>query len=149
MASLEKIATARLFGRVNTRQSKQFLQEEVMRKTPMFALVVGALGLLMTASAFAAEEKKEPTGQELAFNNTKGNCLACHQIPGDPKAVTIATIGPPLVAMKARFPDKAKLRAQIYDATAANPYTSMPPFGKHKALTDKEIDLITDYIYGL
>lgn len=120
-----------------------------MRKTRMAALSAGALGLLLATSLFAQEAKKEPTGQDLAFNNRMGNCLACHLVPNDPKAVTIATIAPPLIAMKARFPDKAKLRAQIYDATVANPNTSMPPFGKHKILTDKEIDLITDYIYGM
>lgn len=120
-----------------------------MRTIRMAALSVGVAGLMLATGVFAQEAKKEPTGQDLAFNNRMGNCLACHMIPGDPKAVTSATIAPPLIAMKARFPDKAKLRAQIYDATVANPHTSMPPFGKHKALTDKEVDLITDYIYGL
>ncbi len=28
-----------------------------------------------------------------------------------------------------------------------NPQTVMPPFGKHKVLTEDEIDLIVDYIY--
>jgi sulfur-oxidizing protein SoxX len=51
--------------------------------------------------------------------------------------------------MAARFPDKAKLRAQIWDATVANPQTSMIPFGKHKVLTEQEIDKVTDYIYSL
>jgi sulfur-oxidizing protein SoxX len=51
--------------------------------------------------------------------------------------------------MSARYPDKAKLRAQIFDATVANPNTSMPPFGRHKILTEQEIDKITDFIYGL
>lgn len=122
-----------------------------MRTIRKAALSVSAVSLLLATSVFAQEAQKpaEPTGQDLAFNNTKGNCLACHMAPSDSKAVTSATIGPPLIAMKARFPDKAKLRAQIYDATVANPHSSMPPFGKHKALTDKEIDLITDYVYGL
>jgi len=48
--------------------------------------------------------------------------------------------------MKARFPDKEKLRMQIYDATAANPNSTMPPFGKHKALTDAEIDAIVEFL---
>ena len=30
---------------------------------------------------------------------------------------------------------------------ARNPQTVMPPFGKHKILTEEEIDLIIDYIY--
>jgi sulfur-oxidizing protein SoxX len=51
--------------------------------------------------------------------------------------------------MKARYPDKAKLRAQIWDATTVNPNTIMPPFGKHKMLSEKEIDLVTDFIYSL
>jgi len=49
--------------------------------------------------------------------------------------------------MKARFPDKAVLREQIWDATVKNPQTIMPPFGKHQALTEKQIDQITDFIY--
>lgn len=118
-----------------------------MRKIRMVTLSV--VGLLLATSVFAQEVKKAETGQDLAFNNRKGNCLACHMMPSEPKAVTLTTIGPPLIAMKSRFPDKAKLRAQVYDATVANPHTSMPPFGKHKILSDKEIDLIVDYIYGL
>jgi sulfur-oxidizing protein SoxX len=63
--------------------------------------------------------------------------------------VTNTNIAPPLVAMKARFPDKAKLRAQIWDATKANPMTVMPPFGRNMVLTEQEIDKITDYVYGM
>ena len=85
-------------------------------------------------------------GKKVAFDRKKGNCLACHMIadgslPGN--------IGPPLVAMKARFPDKADLRAQIWDSTVANPNTIMPPFGKHRILTEKEVDLVTEFIYSL
>lgn len=85
-------------------------------------------------------------GKELTENRRKGNCLSCHiigdgQMPG--------THGPPLIFMKQRFPDKGKLRARIWDATAANPNTMMPPFGRHGILTDDEIDKITEYIYTL
>jgi len=51
--------------------------------------------------------------------------------------------------MSARFPNKADLRAQISDATKRNPSTYMPPFGKHKALSEEEIDKILDFVYGL
>lgn len=108
-------------------------------------LIVGCLSFGFAA----AGEKNEMTGRELAFSTAKGNCLACHQIPGDPAAVTAANIGPPLVAMRARFPDRARLRAQVWDATAFNPNTVMPPFGKHKILSDDEVDKIVDYIAGL
>jgi sulfur-oxidizing protein SoxX len=61
----------------------------------------------------------------------------------------MGNIGPPLVAMKQRFPDKSKLRALIWDMTTRNPQTAMPPFGKHRILSDDEIDKITEYIYTL
>ena len=96
------------------------------------------------ASAASAESIKE--GEQIAFDRKKGNCLACHQTgdgasPGD--------IGPPLVAMKARFPDQAKLRAQIFDPRTANPDTRMPPFGAHGILSGAEIDAIVDYLLTL
>lgn len=120
-----------------------------MRKAPALLLAGGMVGMLMTASVLAADPPKEVTGQDLAFDNRKGNCLACHAIPGDPKAITIANIAPPLIAMKARFPDKNKLREQVWDATKANPSTAMPPYGKHKILTEQELDKVIDYVYGL
>jgi sulfur-oxidizing protein SoxX len=58
-------------------------------------------------------------------------------------------IGPPLVAMKMRFPDKAILRAQIYDSSTKNPRTVMPRFGTHRILNDEQIDLITEFVYTL
>jgi L-cysteine S-thiosulfotransferase len=87
------------------------------------------------------------TGRQLAHDVYKGNCLACHQIPGDPSAVSLADIGPPLLSMRDRFPDRAVLRHQLWDPTTQNPQTVMPPFGKHNILTEEEIDLIVDYIY--
>ena len=76
----------------------------------------------------------------------KGNCLACHaiadgELPGN--------LGPPLISMQARFPDKQTLRDQIMDASLRNPDTRMPPFGRHEILTVEEINLIVDYIYTL
>ncbi len=51
--------------------------------------------------------------------------------------------------MKQRYPDKQLLRKRIWDETEFNPYTVMPPFGKHKILTEDEIDQVVDYIYTL
>ena len=98
----------------------------------------------MLAAAVDADVAK---GQNLAHDVYKGNCLACHQIPGDPSAVSSANIGPPLLAMRQRFPDRTLLRSQIWDATLRNPQTVMPPFGKHGILTEQEIDLVIDYLY--
>ncbi len=85
-------------------------------------------------------------GKESAFDRKRGNCLACH-MAGD--GVSPGDLGPPLIAMKARFPDPAKLRAQIYDPMAANPETRMPPYGKHQIISDKELDAIVAYLYTL
>ncbi len=85
-------------------------------------------------------------GKALAVDRKKGNCLSCH-IMGDGEMP--GTHGPPLIFMKQRFPDKKKLRARIWDATAANPNTMMPPFGRHGILTDEEIDKITEYVSTL
>ena len=96
-----------------------------------------------------APKAKEETGKDIAFNNRKGNCLACHTMPTVPDALSGGLYGPPLIAMKARYPDRAKLRAQIWDATALNPSSSMIPFGKHKVLSEQEIDKVVDFVYGL
>ena len=119
------------------------LVKQVSSKMVSFALFccISILGGMSVASADAIAD-----GKKVAFDRKKGNCLACHAIsdgslPGN--------IGPPLVAMKARFPDKADLRAQIWDSTAANPNTIMPPFGKNQILSEKEVDLVTEFIYSL
>lgn len=106
------------------------------------------LGGVLLASAGGAAMAEELTGQEIAFDRRLGNCLACHAMPGV-KAEMPGSIAPPLIAMKLRYPDKAKLRAQIWDATVNNPRTSMPPFGKHKVLTEEEIDKVADFVYSL
>jgi sulfur-oxidizing protein SoxX len=108
--------------------------------------LVAILGAMVTTGAQAADAAALEEGKRIAFDKKLGNCLACHSIPGGEMG---GTIGPPIIAMSARFPDKAVLRAQIYDATVKNPNSAMPPFGRHKALTDKEIDLVTDFIHSL
>jgi L-cysteine S-thiosulfotransferase len=108
------------------------------------AVLVGAFMLTTAPSAIAASAVEQ--GKAVAFNRKKGNCLACHAmddgtLPGN--------IGPPLISMKLRFPDRAVLRAQIWDATVNNPNTIMIPFGRNGVLSESEIDLIVDYIYTL
>ncbi|TCJ15765.1 sulfur oxidation c-type cytochrome SoxX [Parasulfuritortus cantonensis] len=108
--------------------------------------LLAALGINV---ALAADPAKEETGKEIAYNSSKGNCLACHAMPTMPDAEQPGNSGPPLIAMSARFPDKKVMRAKIWDATATNPNTIMPPFGKHKALTEEQIDKVVDFVYGL
>lgn len=117
-------------------------------KSTILISLIASLGL--TCPGFAVEASTDQAdGRSIAFDRVKGNCLACHAIPGDPKADSPGNIGPPLVNIKKLYPDRAKLRAQIWDATAANPDSVMPPFGRNKILTEQEIDLVTDYIQGL
>lgn len=122
-----------------------------MRKLHQVLAACAFSAVALTSSVLAADapNAKEETGKDIAFNNKKGNCLACHGMPTVPDAQSTGLYGPPLIAMSARYPDKAKLRARIWDATAFNPSTSMIPFGKHKVLTEQEIDKVVDFIYGL
>lgn len=107
----------------------------------MLALVV-SLGSVITPAT--ADDVAE--GKKLAFDRKLGNCLACHMM-GD--GVSPGNIGPALIQMKARFPDINVLRAQIWDATANNPKTIMPPFGKHGMLTEEQLDKVVAYVYTL
>lgn len=104
-------------------------------------------GVVASSSVMADKKtKKTMTGKQLAFDKKKGNCLACHLITGGDQPGNIA---PPLIGMKGRFPDKAVLRSQIADPHAKNPDSMMPPFSSHGILSEKEIDLVVDYIQSL
>lgn len=109
--------------------------------TPLIAIIL----VSCTHSAQITDQITK-TGKQLAFSRDKGNCLACHEIedgefPGN--------IGPVLKNLTTRFKNKQQLRQQIWDARQFNPETSMPPFGKNKILSDEEIDLLVDYLWGL
>ncbi|MEL6710125.1 MAG: sulfur oxidation c-type cytochrome SoxX [Pseudomonadota bacterium] len=94
----------------------------------------------------AATPEQIAAGKAIAWDRKGGNCLACHSMPeGD----SPGNLGPPLIAMQARFPDRQKLYDQIYDATQLNPGSRMPPFGKYHILTETEINAVLDYLYTL
>jgi sulfur-oxidizing protein SoxX len=111
------------------------------------ALFFGGALLYSTSQARADEVENVAAGRQLAFEIAKGNCLACHQFPMDSRANTLANIGPPLLAIRSRFPDRAQLRGRLWDPMQTNPNTVMPPFGKHRILSGDEIELIIDYLY--
>lgn len=141
-----------------------------MRKFTTFCAAIvaaGALGGAFTVPTASAGDTL-PTDKECsklksadaetkgwctAINRRKGNCLACHMVTTKkawPAALPPGgNIGPPLVSMPQRFPDKAKLRAQVWDATAINPHSMMPPFGRHNLLTEGEIDAIVAWLYTI
>lgn len=114
------------------------------------AALLGTLAFSLPSISLAEDASAIAEGKKISFNKKKGNCLACHAIEGGKLP---GNIGPALsipgVAMKDRFPDKSKLRAQIYDARTSNPNTIMIPFGAHEVLTDSEIDKVVEFIYSL
>ena len=96
--------------------------------------------LIFAISSVQADAITE--GKKLAFDRKKGNCLACHQIEDGELA---GNNGPPLIAMKARFPNRADLFDKIWDPTKKNVNSFMPPFGKHGLITKDEIRDETEY----
>jgi sulfur-oxidizing protein SoxX len=122
----------------------------MLKKIILLTTILCTIGSVFFATAIVADEELDLSsleqGKELAFNRLKGNCLACHYVEG---GELTGNYGPPLVAMKIRYPDREALRAQIWDAAIKNPHTRMPPFGRNRILTDAEIDLVTDYIQSL
>lgn len=111
------------------------------------AVLIGSLCALPgTASASTLTSKDIAQGKALAFNRAQGNCLACHAIKG---GVSPGNIGPALDNMKARFPDRTKLFAQIWDPRHRHPNSVMPPFGANHILTKAQINKIVDFLYTL
>jgi len=112
----------------------------------MAVVVMAAISTVAVPQVFAGDAAMIEKGKQIAFDRKKGNCLTCHQIAG---GTLTGNIGPPLIAMKARFPDKAKLRALIWDMTARNPNTMMPAFGKYRVISESEIDAVVDFVQSL
>lgn len=121
-----------------------------MQAIDLTRLVLRPAALLLLAlplSTVAQDRAKiMEEGRQLAFERSKGNCLACHVIAGGESP---GNVGPPLVAMKARYPDKAELRAQIWDAHVKNPDSIMPPYGRTYLLQESEIDKVTEFVWSL
>ena len=105
------------------------------------AIVLGVVPQL----AYASPESIA-AGEQLASDRKLGNCYSCHKVVG---AELTGNAGPPLIAMKSRFPDRAVLRAQIADPRVRNPNTIMPPYGAHSILTEWQLDQLVDYVLSL
>jgi len=103
--------------------------------------------VLFLLSSCTPASAQNSAGRKLILEARAANCIDCHRFPNDPGIATRATVGPELSVMKARFPDRAQLIARIGDATAFNPDSIMPPYGKHKILSEREIGDITDFLY--
>ena len=108
----------------------------------MLALVIGAFASTGTAQA----QSDAAEGQKLAFDRSKGNCLTCHVIKGGNLP---GSLGPELIDIKSKYPNRADLVAIISDETLRNPLTVMPPFGRNRILTEKEIEAVVDFLQTL
>lgn len=113
------------------------------RKTGLIPAMVLALSI-GAGPAFAQSATAE--GQKLAFDRGKGNCLTCHAIKGGEYP---GTLGPELVDIKSKYPNRDELVAILYDETKRNPLTVMPPFGRNRILTDTEISAVVDFLQTL
>ncbi|MCY7388169.1 MAG: sulfur oxidation c-type cytochrome SoxX [Burkholderiales bacterium] len=91
-------------------------------------------------------------GRALFAEERKGNCSACHKTPTDAPRIGASNIGPPLEAIRQKYPtpaDRMRLRDSIRDQSRVNASTIMPPYGKHRILTETEIDDIVAYLETL
>jgi sulfur-oxidizing protein SoxX len=106
------------------------------------ALLTGAI--LCTGSTHAQSAATE--GEKLAFDRSKGNCLTCHVIKGGDYP---GSLGPELVNLKSKYSNRDDLVAIVTDETQRNPLTVMPPFGRNRILTEKEISAVVDFLQTL
>ena len=111
---------------------------------PAFALALVIGAFVSAGSAHAQSAAAE--GQKLAFDRSKGNCLTCHVIKGGNLP---GSLGPELIDIKSKYPNRAELVAIITDETLRNPLTVMPPFGRNRILTEKEIEAVVDFLQTL
>ena len=122
------------------------------RETPLIAKFSNKTALvlaLLMGAAFAAPARAQSgpsDGQKLAFDRGKGNCLTCHVIKGGEYP---GSLGPELVDIKSKYPSRDELVAIVFDETKRNPLTVMPPFGRNRILTEKEINAVVDFLQTL
>ena len=111
-------------------------------------VLTGLLTIKTSPQAWAtgAELSGKEQGKTLVFRRQKGNCLSCHKIDD---GELHGDLGPALLDLQTRFEDKEALRTYIWDATLGKPETAMPPYGRHRILTDEEINTIVEYIWTL
>ena len=75
-------------------------------------------------------------GKQIAQARDRGNCLACHVMPGGSQP---GTRGPDLSRFGSTGRGAAEAYAMVWDMRTVNPETLMPPFGTNEILTDQEL----------
>jgi len=129
--------------RKTTKLSVDHHRLDVLQMTKsLFVFVV----LAAAALPLSAHADNVTDGQALAFDRSKGNCLACHTIKGGDVP---STVGRELIDMKRQFPNRADLVDILTDESKRNPLAPMPAFGRNRVLTPAEIEKIIDFLYTL
>ncbi len=81
---------------------------------------------------YAGDAKR---GKAIASDGSKGNCLACHQLPID-GIEAYGTIGPPLEGLGTRLPE-GFIRLRVVDTRNINPMSIMPGFYRDPKLINR------------
>jgi sulfur-oxidizing protein SoxX len=120
-------------------------------RLPAPGLAIAAAGVALAATLslalpVAADDAALAEGRAIAEDRNRGNCFSCHMAEG---AEMAGNYGPPLMMMQQRYPDRQVLKQQIADPRVRNPNTVMPPYGAHGILTDRELELVVDYVHSL
>ena len=74
-------------------------------------------------------------GKAIATDGSKGNCLACHQLPVD-GIEAYGTIGPPLEGIASRL-SEGFIRLRVVDTRNINPMSIMPGFYRDPELINR------------
>jgi sulfur-oxidizing protein SoxX len=74
-------------------------------------------------------------GAEIVTDSSRGNCLACHQLP-IPGIEAYGTIGPPLAGIAARL-SVPQIRLRVVDTRHINPLSIMPGFYRDPRLINR------------
>ena len=99
---------------------------------------------LVAAAVMAAALGSAQAASPDAVKLVSSHCQQCHEIKG---IGDFGNVGPSLVDIKSRYPDRKDVAAIIYDETKRNELTAMPPFGRNLILDKQEIETIVDYLY--
>ena len=74
-------------------------------------------------------------GREIVTDSSRGNCLACHQLP-IPDIEAYGTIGPPLTGIATRL-SVPIIRLRVVDTRNINPMSIMPGFYRDPHLINR------------
>lgn len=85
-------------------------------------------------------------GREIAFNARRGNCVACHHLPGDNWP---GSVGNFLLQYRKYGYNADQIYQQIFDARIFNPNSVMPPFGTFGILSDQDIRDLVAFLQSL